>query len=115
MRAFTFLILLLLIQPAIAADTAPSQGWTINSSLAWLKMCSGKTSAPDCRLPFLMVMEMNENSRDRPGHFFCQPDETTIDQAILIFTKWLHDYPERLHLTEIDGISQSMFAAFPCP
>jgi hypothetical protein len=56
----------------------------------------------------LFNMDLSKNSQ------VCLPKEVTIDQTIMIVTKFLKENPEKLHLSDAYLVHFALQKAFPC-
>jgi hypothetical protein len=69
--------------------------------------CQGKVTGVAETL-LLFNMDLPKNSQ------VCLPKEVTIDQTIMIVTKFLKENPEKLHLSDAYLVHFALQKAFPC-
>jgi len=48
------------------------------------------------------------------GLSYCTPDNAAIKQYMKIVTKYLNEYPERLHYSAYTLVQSALLEAFPC-
>jgi hypothetical protein len=75
-------------------------------SMSWA-YCQGKIEgAAETLLLFNIVLPKNSQ--------VCFPQEVTVEQTIMIVTKFLKENPEKLHLSDAYLVHLAIQKAFPC-
>ena len=60
------------------------------------------------------AVETEQPSKGGSASWVCMSEGVTVEQARLVFLKYVDNHPEELHLPAMKVLSNAMLVAFPC-
>ena len=123
--AFLALLFLVCLSGAQASD----KDLVFNSGTEFLNMCTqngdfGGPNTNECLSYIAGVSQgvqigwiegtVENKSTGASGGVICQPNEVTLGQAGRIVWKYIHEHPERAHVTTGVLVEAALKKAFPC-